>query len=378
MRREMSALRVTLEPVTRKRVAPGDAAIEVVVVNSGDKPEFFHEYQAQHASLVLQLEDPSGKRLLLPPPPPPDERDLGPPSSFAPGQSIRLRYVGLVDARRGFGRYRVRWFSRDEGLGGSREAPLESEWIALEVGRSEVSQLPPRSPFAHLVFAAWTLVRSSVLIVVRDILRLLCRAVLGQEVDLQMTETISNATPSAWNGTYAWNARFHVQVDQRKQRIVVTIRIRLSGINETSAAGWTSTVGAAWSNRFKDCAVLGCASNGFPILLALQYVQSGEHHVVSLSPNSRTAHMNSWGLSDSDQAHEVGHMLGNKEEYFTVDGVDYGPGRQPGGNIMNNPANPPVATHYRFIQYTADKLLGINYSLSSGSTRPVNVPCSYI
>ena len=165
MRREMSALRVTLEPVTRKRVAPGDAAIEVVVVNSGDKPEFFHEYQAQHASLVLQLEDPSGKRLLLPPPPPPDERDLGPPSRFAPGQSIRLRYVGLVDARRGSGRYRVRWFSRDEGLGGSREAPLESEWIALEVGRSEVSQLPPRSPFAHLVFAAWTLVRSSVLIV---------------------------------------------------------------------------------------------------------------------------------------------------------------------------------------------------------------------
>ena len=61
----MSALRVTLEPVTRKRVAPGDAAIEVVVVNSGDKPEFFHEYQARHASLVLQLEDPSGKRVLL-------------------------------------------------------------------------------------------------------------------------------------------------------------------------------------------------------------------------------------------------------------------------------------------------------------------------
>ena len=67
-----------------------------------------------------------------------------------------------------------------------------------------------------------------------------------------------------------------------------------------------------------------------------------------------------------------------RKSYFTVDGVDYGPGRQPGGNIMNSPANPPVAAHYRLIQYTADKLLGINYSLSGGSTRPVNVPCSYI
>ena len=88
--------------------------------------------------------------------------------------------------------------------------------------------------------------------------------------------------------------------------------------------------------------------------------------------------MQSWGLVDADQGHEAGHMLGNKEEYFTVDGVDYGPGRQTGGNIMNNPDNPPVANHYWLIQTTVDALLGINYSLASGSTRSVNVPCSYI
>ena len=138
-----------------------------------------------------------------------------------------------------------------------------------------------------------------------------------------------------------------------------------------------NTVVAAWSNRFKDCATLGCATNGYPILLALVYVSSGEHYVLNLA-SQRTTDMLHWGLIDGDQAHEVGHMLGNKEEYFTVDGADYGPGRQPTGNIMNNPDNPPVAAHYWLIQHTVDTLLGINYSLAHGSTRPINVPCSYI
>ena len=211
----MSALRVTLEPVTRKRVAPGDAAIEVVVVNSGDKPEFFHEYQAQHASLVLQLEDPSGKRLLLPPPPPPDERDFWSPVELRAGavDQAPLCWVGrcppgirplsrsLVLARRG-----ARWLARSaagervDRLGGWPLGGIAIASSVVSVGRPRVRGV-----------ATGTV---SALIVVRDILRLLCRAVLGQEVDLQMTETISNATPSAWNGTYAWNARFHVQVDQ--------------------------------------------------------------------------------------------------------------------------------------------------------------------
>jgi hypothetical protein len=56
----------------------------------------------------------------------------------------------------------------------------------------------------------------------------------------------------------------------------------------------------------------------------------------------------------------------------------FGQGRQAGGNIMNNPDNPPVAAHYWLIQDTVDTLLGINYSLSGGSTRSVNVPCRLV
>ena len=85
-----------------------------------------------------------------------------------------------------------------------------------------------------------------------------------------------------------------------------------------------------------------------------------------------TQDMLSWGPSDTDQGHEVGHMLGNKEEYFTVDGIPHGPGRQPSGNIMNNPANPPVAAHYQLINGTADQLLGSSVIAGrAGAVKPV-------
>lgn len=373
----MATLRVTLEPITRGRVAPGDAAVEATVVNEGDRPEPFHEHQARHGSLVLQVEDPSGRRVLLPPPSPPDERDLGPPTPLAPRASVTLRYVGFLDPRRDSGPYRVRWFSSREELGGSPRVPLASDWLVIEVAYREITWTDRKPSIGDLVFRTFDSIGMWAKLLVQRILIWLCRAVLEQEVDRYITETITNGTPSSWNNTYAWNARFHVRVDQPQQRIVVTIRVRLSGISPSSAAAWVTTVETAWSNRFKDCAVLGCASNGFPILLALQYVTSGEHQTVSVAPGSRTADMRTWGLTDTDQGHEAGHMLGNKEEYFTIDGIDYGPGRQPGGNIMNNPANPPVAAHYWLIQATVDTLLGINYSLSRGSTRSVNTPCSY-
>jgi hypothetical protein len=373
----VATLRVTLEPLTRGRVAPGDAAVQATVVNEGDQPEPFHEHQARHGSLVLQVEDPSGRRVLPPPPPPPNERDLGQPAPLAPGASVTLRYVGFLDARRDGGAYRVRWFSHHEELGGSLRAPLASDWAVIEVAHGGITRTEWKPGYGALLVRLFDSISMWVRLLVQRILVSLCRAVLEQEVDRPITETITDGTPTSWNGTYGWNARFLVHVDQPQQRIVVTIRVRPVGASPAAVSGWVTTVESPWTNRFKDCAVLGCASNGYPILLALQLVTSGEHYAVSVSPNSTTANMTSWGLTDTDQGHDAGHMLGNKEEYFTIDGVAYGPGRQPGGNIMNNPVNPPVAAHYRLIQETVDALLGINYSMSGGSTRSVNVPCRY-
>jgi hypothetical protein len=363
----VSTLRISLEAAKREAL-PGDVDVVATITNAGDAPAPFHRSHAERSSLALQVEDARGERVLLPPPSPPGERDLAPPSLLAPGESFALRYSGFLDARLRAGRYRVRWFSTHEALGGTRDAPLASDWIDIDVSR-------PREPrMWDLVGRPWRYVLTLARWIVDLVARRLCRAVLQKEVDVPLVETIADGTPSSWNGTYGWNARFHVLVDQPQQRIVVTLRVRLVGT--APVAAWVATVENAWSKRFKDCATRSCASNGYPIHVVLAYVASNEHHQVSLAPN-RTASMLQWGLVDTDQAHEAGHMLGNKEEYFTIDGVPFGQPYQPAGNIMNNPLNPPAAKHYWLVQKTVDDLLGVNYSLSGGSTRPVDVPCNF-
>jgi len=369
----VSTLRVTLESASGERVPSGDVFVVATVTNIGGQPALFHRHQAERGSLVLHIEDPSGRRILLPPPTPPDERDLAAASTLAAGESISFRYVGFLDARREPGRYRIRGFSSHEALGGTREAPLASDWIHIDVvSPAGITREPPT---LDIVGRVWRQVLSAARNLIAIVARYFCRATLEKEVDYFVTEKIENGSPASWNNTYSWNARFHVLLDQPQKRIVVTIRVRLA--NASPVQQWVTTVQNAWSNRFKDCATVGCASNGYPITLVFQYVSSGEHYVLNLA-SSRTTDMLHWGLVDGDQAHEAGHMLGNKEEYFTVDGVDYGPGRQPGGNIMNNPDNPPIAAHYWLIQSTIDQMLGINYSLAGGSTRRIDVPCSYI
>ena len=132
---------------------------------------------------------------------------------------------------------------------------------------------------------------------------------------------------------------------------------------------WENAIEAAWGNRFKLCCGGCCCLNGYTIAMDIQFVTAGEHHAVTVGGS--TANMTNWGAADTvDVSHEVGHMLGNPEEYFTVDGVAYGPARQPGGNIMNNPANPPEAKHYGLVRSAAQGLLG-----GGCTTRRLDEPC---
>lgn len=146
------SLRATVEPVMRERMAPDAAAVDVRIVNEGREPELFHDYQARHGSLVLEVEDENGRRVLLPPPPPPDARDLDPPRQLAPGESVTLRYAGFLDTRRETGRYRIRFFSPHREFGASAEAPLASEWIVLDLVQSNPSPRPPQGLLRRLVY----------------------------------------------------------------------------------------------------------------------------------------------------------------------------------------------------------------------------------
>ena len=65
-------------------------------------------------------------------------------------------------------------------------------------------------------------------------------------------------------------------------------------------------------------------------------------------------------------------MLGNKEEYFTIDGVNYGQPYQPTGNIMNNPSKDPVPAHLWLVQQAVDQLLSPS---PGGAVKRAGQPC---
>jgi hypothetical protein len=115
--------------------------------------------------------------------------------------------------------------------------------------------------------------------------------------------------------------------------------------------------------------------SGYAVLIDLEFVDAGEHYVVTAQPAgatsggiggpSGTTSMTGWGVTDLvDITHEFGHMLGNTDEYFTTNGVDFSYGgavlgfRDPNGGIMNNPANDPLPRNYYLIEQQAAALMG--------------------
>jgi len=58
-------------------------------------------------------------------------------------------------------------------------------------------------------------------------------------------------------------------------------------------------------------------------------------------------------------------MLGNYDEYNTVNGVNQGAPNRADGNIMNNPAKLPTARHYDGIRRAACSVLGIGEATTS-------------
>jgi hypothetical protein len=373
-------IKVTLQPVEKERASPGEVAINVILANGSDSPVAVDLSHAHIPSLVLEIKDPEGRPVLLPPPPVPKTEDAAAgPVTLAPGEAHRIVLTGFLDAARKPGRYQVR-FRQPESTAGAAgfDAPvLASDWVPILVPagdsplndslRMELGKEKPKT-LGFVLDDLWK--------VIWDWLCRLwywlrcffspkaCNKVASAEVDRALTETISNAAPpnEAWNGTYGWHARFQLTLDQPNCRITVTQRLRISGaVTPAQQTAWKDAIEAKWSNTFKLCCREDCCATccpaGYTIACVVQFVANGEHHGVNAGGS--TTSMTDWGTGDTvDVTHEFGHMLGNKEEYFTVDGTDFGLPRQPGGNIMNNPANGPVARHFDLVREEAEKLIG--------------------
>lgn len=365
---------VRLDAERRQGSLPGEFACAAIVTNAGDSDIYFNAAQAAHPSLVLEVRDDSGDAVLLSPPSAPGDADLARGEPIAPGESITIDFVGFLDRSLPAGKYVVRYVSLQEATGGSTDDPLTSDWLGFEIvaprkGFPRAQPLPElRSTTSWLSHWLVRWVRSwwhrIICVILRWLGRSRCDRVHTREVDEQRTETISNAPPGseAWNGTYGWRARFMLTVDERQCTATVTVRIRVVGtISTAQRNAWEQAIEQAWNGRFKLCCRCCCCADGYRIAFDMQFVSSGEHQVVNAGAS--TTNMGNWGRNDTvDISHEFGHMLGALEEYFTVNGVDYGAARQPNGNIMNNPANPPEPHHVELVERAAEAELGTDCS----------------
>jgi hypothetical protein len=377
----MPELEARISAENTREVVPGEFAITVTFRNGTEQAVRLNLHQASHPALVLQVLDSNERAVLLAPPSAPDAEDLEPGQLIEPGGQVEVTYAGFLDRSLAAGDYRVRYFGRFEALGGTVENPLATELLSFTVrpvddfppGDGIPGLKPPRPDDVFLPLPPW--LRPIKWIwgwlkwvwcwigcwFVRILKRQRCDRVLSQEFDEPRTETISNAPPGseAWNGTYGWHARFQLTVNESTCRATVAIRVRLVGtITAAQRAAWETAIETAWNNQFKLCGGCWCCCrDGMAIVCDIQFVSSGEHQVVNVGTS--TTNMGNWGATDTiDVSHEFGHMLGALEEYFTINGVAWGPGRQASGAIMNNPANPPAARNYETVRGAAASLLG--------------------
>lgn len=111
--------------------------------------------------------------------------------------------------------------------------------------------------------------------------------------------------------TFSWTARY-----QRNGNTVV-VRIKLvpeAGVTTSLAAlqtRWQSGIQTKWSNKF------ACSPGTPNLTFNVQFVNTNEHHAVTVKAGSGRSNMLEWYEQDNGNtaAHEYGHMLGMKDEY---------------------------------------------------------------
>lgn len=184
--------------------------------------------------------------------------------------------------------------------------------------------------------------------------------------------------------THEWDASFSLSADTTRKSITVTIRLATAADPRTIQQ-WSQDASDKWSNRFHIHvpAAYGDKAGDYPItvVIAAATASARAHYRVNAVDDraagfagSRGLHgtssMYDWGVHDrTDVPHEVGHMLGNYDEYYTVNDVEYtapsAPARRgvdiEAGNIMNDPKNNPMARHYDLIARKAAESLGVRF-----------------
>ncbi|HEU4769265.1 MAG TPA: hypothetical protein VFS77_17995 [Pyrinomonadaceae bacterium] len=189
-------------------------------------------------------------------------------------------------------------------------------------------------------------------------------AQLTQNVRLERSQTLVRdvAGGSLAGTTFGWSSNFDVDVIDHK--IIVTIKLKATLSSDLFERVWRRSVADKWNNKF----MIQANGERYPIEVNLEHVHTAEHYAIKVNAEERvsgsgsrghfgTQSMTEWGLHDVfNVAHEVGHMLGNVDEYGVVrlsptDERDYL--TSPSRGIMGRPESDPLAHNYYLIAHYA-------------------------
>lgn len=167
--------------------------------------------------------------------------------------------------------------------------------------------------------------------------------------------------------TYNWDSSFVIYIYNKpdetpKVRVVIYIATAAS---DSVFANWNEGIKSAWSNKFAIAANEKDNHKTYPISVEIIKSKPGQfknYTVENVKQDKSlgvrglfgTESMTKWGEDDpQDIPHEVGHMLGNKDEYGTVDGINWSAkhdvSRADTHSIMYKGDEPPRLRHFDLI-----------------------------
>jgi RHS repeat-associated protein len=197
------------------------------------------------------------------------------------------------------------------------------------------------------------------------------------QIDDVGLRTVSGSMSETLDGiNFTWNYGYDLKVTECKKTTIgvvdVTVRAKLQGVKVSAGLKtlYQEGVRQQWDNKFKlVCEECKCA--GYLIRVKLVFVESGQDLTIAVNRGEGQGGVGAgalvqWGTSDPQgtAGHEIGHQLGNADEYGNVNGTDYGAGYQSNGGVMNNPENSALEKNFNSIlQEASNDVKGENCRL---------------
>ena len=154
---------------------------------------------------------------------------------------------------------------------------------------------------------------------------------------------------------HRWPVQYDVKVAHAPTCTVsVVMKLQLTKkVKSVAKTGWKDAILSKWSNRFRLCCPKTYPQcSALPIVIELSYVAAGGHvkihpvfniDNVPIKARQRARHWGGtydathWGVKDTIAVvHEFGHLLGNKDRYGVIDGIDHGKA-DPKKGVMSHP-----------------------------------------